>query len=92
MVYFVFCCLLSCLVCEFVENRVEKKSFVRVKMGKVWLVFIVYLIFFILFSIVGLVGIVRCSSFELVLNFYVGLFVFGIMGMLLLILLIEKVW
>lgn len=88
----VFFLVLSCLLtCERVVKRGERKGSYRVKM-KQWVAPVAYLAASVFITVVAVVGIVRHASPESVPNLYAGLLVFGVLGMLLSIPPIEKVW
>ncbi|KAG0592818.1 hypothetical protein KC19_1G283300 [Ceratodon purpureus] len=79
------------LLCERVVRSGAKKSFYRAKM-KQWVAPVAYLVSSILITVVAVVGIAKLGAPESVPNLYVGLLVFGVLGTLLSIPPIEKVW
>lgn len=88
LIFLVLRCLLKCAR---VVKSGKNMSFFRVKM-KQWVAPVTYLVSSVFVTVVAVVGIVKLRSPESVPNLYVGLLVFGVLGMLLSIPPIEKVW
>jgi hypothetical protein len=91
LIFFVLRCWLRCERVAKSGGEERRRRFYRVKMRQ-WVAPAAYLVASVFVTVVAAVGVAKRGSPESVPNLYAGLLVFGVLGTLLSIPLIEKVW